>query len=192
MNMKSNESKEMLMDSNGVRLIDYHIDLIKSFNMEPVVISRPEKRDLISHISGRTKTILIDPRGEWPETILASENFWGSRNIMVLPDTRFSPTTILTDIEKSLSLGCSGVIGVHEVTDPDKWCVIDDYHLIEKPVSSKAKYAMGVIGFSKVYGQRLFTAISKRNTKFELHDAGFLFLDEFKDLTRTGKIEDAF
>lgn len=192
MNMKSNESKEMLMDSNGVRLIDYHIDLIKSFNMEPVVISRPEKRDLISHISGRTKTILIDPRGEWPETILASENFWGSRNIMVLPDTRFSPTTILTDIEKSLSLGCSGVIGVHEVTDPDKWCVVDDYHLIEKPVDSTAKYAMGVIGFSKVYGQRLFTAISKRNTKFELQDTGFLFLDEFKDLTRTGKIENAF
>lgn len=192
MNMKSNESKEMLMDSNGVRLIDYHIDLIKSFDMEPVVISRPEKQDLISHISGRTKTILIEPSGEWPETILASENFWGSRNIMVLPDTRFSPTTILADIEKSLSLGCSGVIAVHEVSDPDKWCVVDDYRLIEKPVSSKAKYAMGVIGFSKVYGQRLFTAISKRNTKFELQDTGFLFLDEFKDLTRTGKIENAF
>ena len=46
------ESKEMLPDPvNGRPLIAYSLDICFDLGINPIVITRPEKRDLISYIS---------------------------------------------------------------------------------------------------------------------------------------------
>lgn len=188
--MNPNESKEMLDDTTGNPVIKYSLDLCKYYGFEPLVITRKEKTDLIKYCTdNQVQTLIIEPKGEWPNTILASEHLWEENNIMILPDTRFNPTHILYQMDQSLKLGNKAVIALHEVSDSEKWCIVDDYQLIEKPNWSEDATAMGLIGFKKSEGKYLFETISKRNRPCNLVDAGFVFLDDFKDISRTGKIE---
>ncbi len=190
MNMKPNESKEMLLDSDGQHLIDHILMLCNIYNLKPLIITRAEKIDLIEYCDKRgIETLIISPFGEWPDTILASESKWHTNNILILPDTRFEPTSIIAQLEQDLLNGARASIALHTITDATKWCVIQNYDIIEKPDLSLSSMAMGLIAFNKHEGYRLFKTISKRNNPYHLMDASFQYLTSFKDITRTGKIE---
>lgn len=192
MGMLPNQSKEMLQDGTGNPVIQYSLDLCYKYDLEPVIITRKEKTDLLAYCHCRVypiETLIIEPNGEWPNTILASKDLWNENNIMILPDTRFNPTSVIKDMESSLKLGNRAVIALHEVSDSSKWCIVDDYQLIEKPNWDEKSMAMGLIGFKKDEGELLFSIINKRNMPYSLMDAGFVYLNDFKDITRGGKIE---
>lgn len=190
MNMAYNESKEMLLDSFGKPIIQWSFDLCKKYNIEPLVVTRIEKSDLIEYcIKQGVDTQIIKPFGDWPDTIIQSDINWTENNLLILPDTRFNPQHVVHELISDLENGCQYSIGVHNVVDISKWCVISDYSLIEKPNQIDPGVAMGLIAFKGEAGRGLFKTISKRDRAFKLSDCGFHYLNEFTDITRTGKIE---
>lgn len=191
MNLLPNQSKEMLIDKTGFPVIQYSLDLCDKYDLEPLIITRKEKVDLIDYIKDKNiETLIIEPEGEWPNTILKSQHLWNENNILILPDTRFEPTSIINDIKLGLELGNRSVIAVHDVEDVSKWCIVgDDYRLIEKPKYSGQGVAMGLIGFKNIEGKALFDTLCVRGREFQLLDAGFVKLNSFEDITRDGVIK---
>lgn len=194
MNMKPNESKEMLIDpSTGLRLIDNVLHLAKITGADVHVITRIEKTDLIKYLRPKEKVTIqiIEPEGEWADTVLESRDHWDEHNILILPDTKWNPLlTTLESMEEFLKLGCESVFAVHKVDDVSKWGQIENYKVIEKPVEETGGYAWGLIGFTYHQGYRIFATMKFKNDPCVLEKSSFLFLDSFKDLTRTGKIEE--
>lgn len=191
MNMEKDESKEMLYDKNiKGPVIQYSLDLCNQLKLTPLVVTRPEKLDLIKYCNNKQIDVLvIDPTGEWPRTVLKSANLWTENNIMILPDTRFSPDTLaLSKMRSRLQEGHNFSIAIHTVSDPSKWCMIKRTEIVEKPSSYDSDQAMGMIGFKKFHGHHLFHALDQKSP-YELKNAAFVRLDSFKDITRTGKIE---
>lgn len=194
MSMNPNQSKELLL-YQGKPLIENALQLAQIFNIKPLVITRIEKQDLIQYCAENDiETQIIDVRGEWADTILQSKPWWEEDNILVLPDTVFDPAhDTIYDILEGLELGNNAVIALHDVKDVSQWGYVTNYTITEKPqfitrgiVSGNA---WGVIGFKKTYGEELFSAMTKRNNALQLKNVGFTYLEGFRDLTRTGKIE---
>lgn len=193
MNMKPNESKEMLIDpTTGHSLIDTVLRCAKVTGASVHVITRPEKTDLIEYLTPMENVTvqIIKPKGEWAATVLTSRQDWEDHNILILPDTTWSPLlTTLERMEQSLKLGCNSVVAIHKVQDACKWGAIGDYDITEKPTIDGEGYAWGLIGFTPIEGVILFRGMLERDVPCSLENSSFLFLDSFKDLTRTGKIE---
>lgn len=187
MGMKPNESKEMLYDRKTcMHIIDYSINLCRLYGVQPLVILRKEKMDLYYYCEDElgVNTMMIEPSGEWPDTVLASESRWDEYNILILPDTRFEPTNVIQLIKNDLENGAMSSIALHSVTDSCKWCIVKDYDLIEKPTLHENAWAMGLIGFHKSEGSRLFKGLRTRGAPCELIDASFQYLNRFEDITR--------
>lgn len=185
--MKLNESKEMLSDPINPKkyIIDYTLDICNNFNYEPLVIVREEKKDLITYLDRcKIEYITIKIEGEWMESVLKSKNNWNINNLLMLPDTRWNIFSSLKDIEFGLELGNNAVIGVHKINDSNKWGIIKDYTLYEKPIHLEGKqWAWGCIGFKKDYGMKLFTSMKSKNG-LVLENVSFTKLSNFKDITR--------
>lgn len=193
MNMRPNESKEMLIDpSTGYRLIDNVLRLANVTGASVHVITRKEKTDLIEYLDTKNNVTvqIIEPEGEWASTVLASREHWDEYNVLILPDTKWDPLlTTLEQIEESLKLGCQSVYALHKVEDVSKWGAIRDYSVTEKPTIGGEGYAWGLIGFDASFSSHaLFKTMASKNQPFVLEHTSFLFLDSFQDLTRTGKI----
>lgn len=186
LNMGPNESKEMLWDTrNAMYLIDYSLILCEKYDLDPLVITRSEKKDLIDYCTkDNVEVLIIEPEGEWPSTILASKELWAEDNVLILPDTRFTPESILYGIKDALSMNNKAVIALHRVSDVSKWGSIENYHITEKSKDTYMGHAWGLIGFKQDYGEELFTAMMTRDKPFKLKDTGFLFLRSFDDITR--------
>lgn len=187
MKMKPTQSKEMLPDNlfGFSHIIDYSLMLCKLHNLEPLVISRKEKKDLNSYLKKqKVKVLLVDHYGEWAESVLKSKDHWAENNLLMLPDTRFTPYSIIDDMKKGLELGNNAVFAMHKVNDPQNWGIIDDYKLFEKPKHMIApKMAWGLIGFRKNFGIELFHNLIE--FKFQcLKHSGFVYLNNFQDITR--------
>lgn len=184
--MKPNQSKEMLPDKDnyGKPLIQWSLDLCKLFKMEPIVITREDKKDLRQYLFDyQIKFIDIKVEGEWNDSILKSKSYWSDNNLLLLPDTRFDRIKCIEDIENGLKLGNNAMMALHKVNDPEKWGIISNYTLYEKPHGIVGpQYAWGLIGFKNHYGEMLFS-----NSFCDLNDVGFTFLNKFEDLTRGSK-----
>lgn len=185
MNMNPNESKEMLPDGLG-HIIDYSLNLCDEYGLTPLIITRKEKVDLYDYIFNETQHELmtIVPYGEWPDTILTSQDKWHDHNILILPDTRFRPTNVIQLIKNDLENGAMASIALHSVDNASKWCIVQDYDIIEKPQSKANGWAMGLIGFHKNEGYRLFKSLTTRGRPYRLIDTSFQYLDSFQDITR--------
>lgn len=185
MGMKPNESKELL-PHNGRPLIEHTLELCSIFKLTPHVITRVEKQDLIEYCKARSIEcqILDKVEGEWPDTVLKSQPYWDWDNILLLPDTVFGPISAIETMKMNLSLGCRYVLALHNVADISMWGSVQDYYLIEKSSVVGPGKAWGILGFNSVYGEELFTAMSKRNEPFRLRDCAFVQLANFADLTR--------
>ena len=106
MNLEPTESKEMLIDPiTNEPIIKYHLDLCDTYGLDPVIITRPEKTDLIDYCTSAGAEIVLfaNPPDEWPDSILASYYAWDATNILLLPDTRFEPTNIIQKIIDDLN-----------------------------------------------------------------------------------------
>src|SRR5258708_34994029 len=157
MGMDPSKSKELLIDpSTNKPLIEYHLDICKKYELEPLIITRLEKTDLIEYCENNNiKYKLIIPEGEWMNTVLKSASNWGKYNILLLPDTKFEPINIIQNIKNDLLNGSKFSLGLHKVSDPENWCVVKNYSLIEKQAVI-ADYAFGIIGFTETSGLSLF------------------------------------
>lgn len=189
MNMKPNESKEMLEDKifDCKHIIDYSLKQCKFFNLNPLVITRKDKKDLIKYLKQNKIEYMIyepKPEEEWYHSVLASKDHWEENNLLILPDTRFNSIFCIEDIERGLKLGNNAVMALHEVADPSKWGIILNrgYTLLEKPKNFKGDkfWAWGLIGFKHTYGQELFSSVKC----LELTNVGFVYLKSFQDITR--------
>lgn len=186
MGMKKTQSKEMLPDTlfGFNHIIDYSLLICELFDLEPLIISRKEKKDLNSYLKKKkVKFILVDHKNEWSESVLSSQNEWAKNNILILPDTRFTPYSIIDNIKKGLELGNNAVFAMHKVNDPQNWGIIDNYYLIEKPKIIGPKNSWGLIGFNKYYGTEIFSS----RKPLQLRDCGFIYLNNFQDITRIKK-----
>ncbi len=185
MNMPIDKSKELL-PYQGVPLLEHHLELCEIYNLEPHIITRKEKTDLIEFCKRRSVVCqIIDPQGDLcSHTILKSEPYWNENNIMLLPDTIFTPSSILEQIKMGLSLGNNAVLACHKVEDVSKWCNINNYNIIEKSVDTNPGMAWGIVGFKRDYGVELFKAMTLHNTPHRLVNTGFVALSSFKDVTR--------
>lgn len=186
MGMKIDESKELLIDpETNAPIIQYSLDLCNKYNLEPVVVTRAEKRDLIDYCDRQhVLTQIIVPEGEWMNTVLMSSNYWDRDNILILPDTRFNPTDVILEMKKDLELGARTSIALHKVPDADKWCIVRSYTLMEKPKCYPGEqYAFGLIAFTKAEGRAIFTEL--KDSKVALpYNSSFRYLENFKDITR--------
>jgi dTDP-glucose pyrophosphorylase len=186
MNMSPNQSKELIIDYTGLPIIDYSLGLCRKYNLHPVIITRPEKKDLIEYLKNKDVTIILhDGSGEWPTSILKAKSHWSEEgNILILPDTRFAPESVIPNIMTSLDLGVNATFALHKVDDISKWGSIKDYAVTEKSQLTSAGHAWGIIGFQAHYGEELFTGMRVRNVQLQLTNTSFLMLDFFKDITR--------
>lgn len=194
MNMKPEESKELLIDPvTNKPVIQWTLDLCKECDLAPFIITRKEKVDLIKFcVDNNIEHLIINPEGEWANTICMAKEYYAEDNILLLPDTRFAPAEeTISRIKIDLALGATYSIGLHFVTDSSKWCVINrPYGLVEKPISTGfPEWAMGVIGFKGNCGRYLFNVLKTKGRIKELYNTSFQYMDWFKDITRTGKLE---
>lgn len=188
MKMSKNKSKEMLPDNifGYKHLIDYPLYICKLFNLEPLIIVRKAKKDLINYLKkNKVRYIFYEPKKgeEWWKTVLSSKNNWDQENLLLLPDTRFTPYSIIEDMKKGLELGNNAVFAVHKVNDPQNWGIIKNYCLLEKPKDLKdPEMAWGLIAFNKFEGEAIFTSMN--HGYIYLENTGFVYLNNFHDITR--------
>lgn len=192
MNMPINKSKELLPHPlYNTTLIGRHLYHCKQVGIEPIVITREEKTDLIQYCSEQQVQCVIQPlQGEWVDTVINSSGHWAKRNCLILPDTIYRDYNDLASLVKHQELGSKIVVGYHEVTDPEKWGIVQNYQIIEKPNQyqlisqpSGVYQAWGTLGFNKLEGLDLFIGL-KQNKRYTLKDASFYRLINFKDVTR--------
>lgn len=188
--MQSNQSKELLL-YNGQPLIERHLVEARANNLNPLVITRIEKQDLIEYCAKNgVETKIIEVEGEWAESVLKSCLKWEENNILVLPDTIIEPySESLKQIKKGLEVGNDAVFALHKVADPKNWGIVKEYRVVEKPSYLEGEQlAWGMIGFKQIYGIELFNGMKNKNCPLKLRNAGFVYLDKFQDVTRTGKL----
>lgn len=188
--MKSHEAKEMLPDHTGTGLIiDYALKICELHKFEPVVISRAEKVEFNEYIESQDiELVRIQPKGEWMTSVLASFPKWDDDNILILPDTRYNNHfNIFENIRLGLELGNDAVFGMHEVKDPEKWGIVKDCQIIDKPkLWPGPQKAWGIIGFKRAYGMQLFNKLQTANddNPFILNNVGYVNIGSFVDITR--------
>jgi dTDP-glucose pyrophosphorylase len=191
MNMKPNQSKELLLDSKGKYIIEYSMDLCEDYGIEPLFITRPEKEDLIHYLKANDLNVLVQPPGkEWAETVHNSKDHWDSKNILILPDTRFTPTNAIQQVIDALNFGSEVVFGLHRVSDVSQWGNVTISQYCEKPKETTEGYAWGIIGFTDYAGDSLFRKMQTNDYNYHSFNTNYVFLNTFKDLTRTGVIDD--
>lgn len=90
------EAKEMLPGPEGAPMIDWSLDYARAQGWSTTVATRLEKLSLVNHLRERgVETLLLEPTREWPETILRTQAVWKTWNLLLLPDCRFEPESVL-------------------------------------------------------------------------------------------------
>jgi dTDP-glucose pyrophosphorylase len=184
MGMTASQSKELVpVESEHGRVIDWILKQTKN----ALVIIRPDKKSLKNYLSHKYRVDLMEIQNssEWTDTVYRSRLAWDDRNCLVLPDTRYAPTSIIHDINKALH-DHDIVFATHEVQDPHKWGVIAGDLLYEKPTNNQAPArAWGLIGFTKKAGTELFKDLNERKVfNLSKYRVKFIPLESFKDITR--------
>jgi hypothetical protein len=142
--------------------------------------------------------VLEEPTKEWPETILKSCHIWQTKNILLLPDVRFSPASALQYTAQGLQEQQSLSLALHTVPmdETSKFGMVstNGEFVTEKPIvwTEQATEAWGILGFTKDIGEGLFKALGERTPfRFPKYTA-FTKLKSFKDLTRRKGIVESY
>lgn len=184
--MPINQSKELL-SFDGEVLLKWHLDLCKEHGVIPLVITRKEKQDLINYCAEQqVMCLILTPKGEWIDTVLASKHLWGEKNILLLPDTRYEPREAFKSLLEALDTK-DVVVGTHEVSDGNKWGIVnrvcESVLIAEKPKNATNAIAWGLIAFCKTEGIDLLKSLrDSGNAQFS--NAEIIPLKSFKDYTR--------
>lgn len=189
MGMLPNQSKELLIDPvTNQPLIQWHFNYCAKYNLIPLVVTRKEKTDLIDYCNKQgVQVLVVEPKGEWYDTIQQSKPYWEEMNVVLFPDSKF------TDDDKKMNeffqsldfkfIECC--FGVQEVEDSSKWCVVTEEGIFEKTKQGPGT-AIVVFGFKK--RTNLFLELSQNKTTHIKYYHTFN-INNFTDLTRTGVIE---
>lgn len=188
-------SKELFTNAEGLYLIDKAIKIGEVHQIPVHIITRKEKINLIEYLKqfSHVTTQIINPSREWPDTILQSKPFWSKKNLLILPDTTWSPMNIEIELLNDLS-EFDLSIGAFKENNLRTWGAFDtltsSYTLIEKPVDQNLEsfLAWGLIAFKNEIGSDLFNLILESTIDHQLKKTHFNFnyriLDSFIDLTR--------
>lgn len=186
MNLKPGQSKEMLPDpsNGGLPMIQRTLD----FAIDPLVIIRSDKLDLINYCKDKVECLLLKPSNdEWPVTVLRSRPHWERLNVLVLPDTNLTSVDYHTVRLKAEKL----MFAVHSVEDVSQWGHVTIDKTEEKPLLGGNGWAWGCIGFSDMIGEALFSSYANKTPfYFKPGSVDYAHLSSgFKDRTRNGVLE---
>ncbi len=191
-------AKEMLVRGSGQPMIQFALNIAKTFDWPTHVLTRKEKVNLIEYLGHvQSNDIqLVEPTIEWPATILQAKDYLHDWNFLILPDTRFTPIEILKVMwdnrKKSLlHYAC------FTVNDPEHWGIISQIEgncfISEKCNSQKDErlpqesLAWGVILFHKdafsVFHLHLQSTLERIPKKIS-YPISIYQLDSFVDLGR--------
>lgn len=185
MGMDPNKSKELLLDDTGKPIIEWCLNLFS--RSQYLLIIREGKQDLIDYcIKNGLLFIVVPPTKEWPDTILQSADYWDTRNLLLLPDTRFEPSFNAKLVPYSL-MHNKLVLGIHEVDNISKWGAVKGNSLAEKPDDISPGEAWGFIGFKEEVGRELFSNFLAKGQWMSYNGIYKIKLDSFKDITRGSK-----
>lgn len=193
-------SKEMLLDpAGGAPLIDWSIRLAVQNHLQPVVITRKEKTNLIEHLAHRwpeAKIYLVEASREWPHSLALSESLWSDVNLMILPDTRFESQNLVSQLLADCRSGTDVSFATFEVSDFKTWGVVNikasPFRICEKPLElfsqTQDLRAWGLFAFRKSCGAELLNGLLKSNLSHEWSEHFFRVqfhqLEYFRDITR--------
>jgi dTDP-glucose pyrophosphorylase len=191
----SPEAKELLPDPSGQPLIESALGQAQARGWPVHVITRAEKKSLIEYLRRRSgleiSIQLIRPSREWPDTLLLSKEHWRQRNILCLPDTRFSPESAIDQLVQSPAELAAAVF---DTSDASTWGVLrslptGQLEICEKPRDHRpGQKAWGLLAFTPSAGHQLLNAqlASTLDHQWRTLDFSheFIDLDWFKDLTR--------
>lgn len=192
------KSKELLYyKDDSFPLIQWCLNLCKKYELKPVVVSRKDKMDLNQYLMAQNVEIcLIKESEEWTHSVELSQEYWGEKNILVLPDSRFEPEDTLIEIEQKL-VHKDLIFGTFNISKPEVWGILgqqnDSYWISEKPqeIQEFDSYsAWGVIGFQFEAGKKLFSNLrrsSKDHLFYKIGNAKIecLNLNFYEDVTRS-------
>lgn len=197
------EAKEILINpQTGIEFIEFSLVQATKLQADVVVITRPEKKILLSWLEKRALSYpqkisiqLTGPTQEWPETVLKSQEMWGDFNWLILPDTDWTPVNALIDSLNEVRKKNPEVVYFTFPSSGQSWGFIkgqnngNQIQLCEKPVELLSGFeAWGIIGFQKESGKELFTKhlqstldhqVKTLNVKYQLFS-----LQSFNDRTR--------
>lgn len=186
------ESKEMLSDPEGQKpLIDFSLEIVKNRSWSAVIITRSEKRNLIDYLNQKKslgyniEIKIIEPSQEWPDTILKAKELWGFKNILILPDTRWTPLEAVDQMAEALER-VKLVYAVFTLGEDKRFGFVrtvgNQLEIHEKPLHPQPdSVPWGLVGFHKDIGEEVFRA----HLQSTLHQKpiGFSVAGEFVPLT---------
>jgi dTDP-glucose pyrophosphorylase len=189
MRMAPHQAKELLPDETGAPTIEWSLNICKENNIDPIIITRPEKEEFNKYLDKNNITYVFDDGNSVGESLLKTQPYWDATNIVILPDTRFDyHKNFFLDTDKCMKAGNDYVFGLFEVSDHHNWGIICNNVFFEKPKHKFTEYdyayAWGTIAFKKSKGEALLNSYNLVSKPFELKNAGYLFIDNFKDISR--------
>ena len=189
MRMMPHQAKELLPDEDGNPTIEWSLNICKKYNIEPIIITRPEKEEFNQYLDQNNITYVFDNGNSVGESLLKTQPYWDSTNIVILPDTRFDyPENFFLDVDKCMKAGNDYVFGLFEVSDHQNWGIICNNVFFEKPRHKFEEhdhaYAWGTIAFKRNTGEALLEKYNLVSKPFDLVNAGYLFIDNFRDISR--------
>ncbi len=194
-------AKELLINPlTQAPLLEHCLKVADRYQWRTVLITRPEKKTLVAYVTDRksqnpqsSQWVMVEKTAEWPESILKSADLWSEKNILVLPDTVWSPAGVEELLVNSLD-HCDCSFGVFDVQNKKTWGTVavgkDSLRLCEKPAQALPEFkAWGLIAFKKNIGASLFSALLESTLDHEIKllplKAQTVRLESFTDLTRT-------
>jgi dTDP-glucose pyrophosphorylase len=206
---------------NGKPLIEYSFDHLRSAEAKThiekiAIITRGEKRvslekwvhSYLANDDLKSRIVFIEyqpENREWPSTLLASQDFWATKNLVLLPDTKL----MLRPRDSTANSKTLSVIA--EFSDlltaaKTAWGIIQKpadeigtygnietagtkaLSVIEKPDTPLSPWVWGCFGFQKASGQELLANLEKStrlHQRFELPQPSVAVeLSNFEDLSR--------
>ncbi len=193
-------AKELLINPSTQRpLIDHSLSVAQNHYWNKVLITRPEKKILMDYVTTweaaqkiKTQWVIVQRTVEWAESVLKSADFWGEKNILILPDTSWAPSGIECEIIRQLD-HFDVCYGLFDVPCKQTWGTVSiqegSLQLCEKPENATPDFkAWGLIAFKKNIGKILFTHILKSTLDHQVKSlqlkARGLMMTSFSDHTR--------
>lgn len=168
------------------------LERVEKAGATPLVISRIDKSVLNSWLEEReVPHIQIEKTPEWVQSVWASRHYWGKKNLLLLPDTEFSPEKIMQDIFSDLET-TELSLGVFSVENLSLWGGIkqegERVFIAEKLSKIQAGLAWGLIGFQGDSGERFWQSYLSAQKTHEWTEVSLSLslhhLEKFEDLTR--------
>lgn len=189
MRMQPHEAKELIPDENGNPTIEWSLNICNQYNIEPIIVTRPEKEEFNTYLKNKGITYVFDEGKSVGVSLLQSKPHWGEYNIILLPDTRFEyDDKFFVNIFKSMKAGNDSMFALFNVIDHHNWGIICNNTFYEKPKRSFTEednaFAWGVIGFRKEYGEILLNSYNLTSNPLVLSNPGYIFIENFRDISR--------